>query len=126
MIVRCVRIINEMTGEPLPPNSWLSVGRTYVVLAVFVADGASPKYRIIGDDAVTPALHAASQFDVVSAALPSIWKAHLVPYKYFELAPLSWTAAGFWEAYFDGDPAAEAAFREAYRALAAEAATEAF
>jgi len=125
MIVRCVRIINEITGEPLPPNSWLTVGRTYVVLAVFVAEGASPKYRIIGDDAVTPALHAAIQFDIVSGALPTIWKAHLVPRKYFELAPLSWTVAGFWEAYFDRDPVAEAAFREAHRTLIAEA-TEAF
>lgn len=124
MIVRCVRIINEQTGELLPPNSWLTIGKKYHVLSIFVADGEVPKYRLIGDDGVTPALHTSSQFDVVSDTLPSVWKAHSVPFKFFELAPGSWTAPGFWEAYFDGDPEAEAIFRESCRKLVEEEATE--
>lgn len=122
MIVRCTRLINEQTDEMIPPNSWLTVGKTYKVLSIFVASGDAPKYRLIGDDGVTPALHASSQFDVVSDVLPSIWKAHSVPYKFFELAPASWTVPGFWEAYFDGDPEAETAFREGCRQLTEEAA----
>lgn len=120
MRVKCVRIINEQTGEELPKNCWLTLGRVYQVLAVFVADCSLPKYRLLGDDGKTPALHASSQFEVVSGFLPPSWKANSVPYKFFELAPEVWSSPGFWESYFDGDPSAKAAFSENCRKIIEE------
>ena len=124
MIVRCIKIINEQSGEILPATSWLTVGKTYPVLAVFVAANGLPKYRLLGDDEVTPALHTANQFEILSGILPSIWRAHSVPNRYFELAPTSWIVPGFWEAFFDGNPDAVRVFHEDYRTLLQEAADE--
>lgn len=90
-------------------SPWLTVGRIYTVLAIGV-DDSGVKFRIIGDDGQTPGLHKAIQFDLVSGDIPASWVVSYVPEKLMELGPAAWAKAGFWEDYFDNDPAARTIF----------------
>ena len=106
MKVECIKIPDPDTGESLDNNSWLTVGKVYQVLSVFIADNSSPEYRLISDDGRAPGMYKADQFKLVSEVLPSNWTAHRDAGEYFELAPKSWLKAGFCEEYFDGMPEA--------------------
>lgn len=106
MKVECLALIDAQTGEAVEKNSWLTVGKVYRVLSVFMASEGVIEYRLIADDGRTPGMYRASQFKVVSDKLPSNWAAYYEAGSYFELAPKSWIEPGFWENYFDGDPVA--------------------
>jgi len=104
MKVECVSITDAKSGEAIEKNSWLTVGKTYQVLSVFMSDNDPVEYRLISDDGRTPGMYKAIQFKVVSGVLPSNWIANYEAEAYFELAPKTWAEPGFWGNYFDGDP----------------------
>ncbi len=123
MIVRCVELLDEQTGQTLTKSAWLTVGKQYIVLGIYVSFGATVQFRLLGDDDSTPALHDASQFQVISGFIPSEWKVRLIPRKLMLVEPEPWLTPGFWESYFDADPKAVEVFRESYRRIVAEHAT---
>jgi hypothetical protein len=98
MKVRCIK-----------QDSWLSVGREYLVLGTY-GRGASFKYRLIADDGRTPALHDAELFELTSPLIPRDWVFKVYPSMEWEMAPTAWAGEGFWVAYFDGDAAAKTTF----------------
>lgn len=106
MKVRCVRILDEDTGDVLENCAWLSVGKEYCVLSVNIDQGMSLKFQLIGDDGQTPAYHDANQFEVISNDIPEQWIVDFVPSSHFRLAPRAWSNPSFWEDYFDRVPEA--------------------
>lgn len=104
MIVKCIKINGYSNKKDEPIDNWLTVGKTYFVLEIFrgESDGIL-KYRIANDDSLSPCLNDASQFEIVSHALPENWKFNYLPEKYIEISPREWSDDNFWPAYFDGE-----------------------
>lgn len=97
-------------------DAWVTVGTEYLVLGVY-GRGTSFKYRRIGDDAQTPALHNAELFALVSSQIPKNWIFRVYPGAEWEITPAGWAPEGFWMAYFDGDATALRVFGEVVSAL---------
>lgn len=110
MKVKCIQLIDERSRKPMENSPWLTVERVYHVLSIELDISGLLKFRLIGDNGTTPALHDASQFEVVNDLIPSTWVVVSKPGICFELTPKSWTKAGFWENYFDGMREAVALF----------------
>ena len=89
MKVQCEKIVDDETGEVTDRDSWLTVGKVYDVLSVFINENSVTEYRLIADDGYTPALFKANQFKIVCSALPSNWVANSGLNSYFELTPES-------------------------------------
>lgn len=118
MKVRCIRIVDEVTGQQRESDPWLSIGQCYRVLAVWVGS-RGVQFRLVGDQP-TPALFSAEQFELVSGILPQTWVAHSEPGRFFELAPAKWTRSAIWSDFFDGDAAAVAVFERERKAMEEE------
>ncbi len=110
MKVVCEKIANPDTGEVVQHDSWLTVGKTYHVLSVFMKESGDTEYRVIADDGVAPVMFKANQFKIVVPDLPDSWIANSKPGVYFELDPATWVEPGFWERYFDGEMEAVSCF----------------
>lgn len=110
MKVRCIKLLNPHTGKEEISNSWLSIGKIYQVLCVYAEPNGICQLRLIGDDGRTPALHDIRQFEIVSPILPSSWHVNFSPNGFFMLEPEKWIKEGFWESYYDGEPAAVCVF----------------
>lgn len=113
MRVRCIRLINSVTGQPETSSTWLTLDREYVILSVLADGTGQVLYRLLSDDGRTPGLFASTQFEVVAASLPSIWCIRVTATGGVELAPPAWLTPGFWESYFNGEKAAQDAFGSA-------------
>jgi hypothetical protein len=114
MKLRCVRIIDEKTGRIQERSPWLTVGKVYHALSVFLDERKTLLVRMVGDDGVTPALYGLDQFEVVSPKISSSW---VIDWHdgVFQLAPARWLTPGFWERYFDGEREALLMFDEERR-----------
>ena len=94
-------------------TAFLTVGAEYVVLSVEASARDGVRFRILGDSDSGPGLYDATEFDLVSDAVPSNWRIAVGvggSAAAFELAPGPWLEPGFWTDFFgDGDSAALAA-----------------
>lgn len=117
MTVKCHQLINSITGEIDTSSPWLTIGKTYVVLAVLCEPGRDVLFRLIGDDERTPGLFGSRLFTCVDSQLPLSWGASLSKNGAVELAPEEWLAEGFWEDYFNGVREAEIAFEKGMAAI---------
>ena len=106
MKVKCIKLVDEQTGESLESSSWLSVGKVYHVLSMNMEDGLPIKFQLIGNDGQTPAYHDANQFEIVTNNIPTGWVIDFMSQSHFRLSPKAWSKPGFWEEYFDGEPEA--------------------
>lgn len=90
-------------------GSWLTDGKTYVVLEV----GANPEgrnwFRVECDDG-TPALFDSRGFVLVSNRVPTTWEVELRGGGSLTFGPPEFLQRGFWEDFFDGQPAAQAQY----------------
>jgi hypothetical protein len=120
MKVICVGIVGP-DGSSVKQDAWLTVGKEYVVLSVN-GRGSTIKYRLLGDDRTTPALHNAEQFEITSPKIPEDWVFRIYPRaSEWVITPSSWAGEGFWTAYFDADAAAKSLLEKT--ALAIESAS---
>jgi hypothetical protein len=103
--VRCVK-----------KDAWVTIGKEYLILGIY-GQRASFKYRLIGDDRHTPALHDEEIFELSSPEIPDGWIFRAYPASEWEMTPAAWASDGFWTAYFDGDAAAKALFSQVLSAL---------
>jgi len=117
MKVICENLINPITGASEEISSWLTVGKTYLVLSVYAFVGRDLMLRVIGDSDNTPILVTARQFATVCNEVPSNWRAIIDDDGSFRLTPEPWSKPGFWEDYFNGEPAAEQLFAEELRKI---------
>lgn len=106
MKVECIKIVDDETGAPLAESAWLTIGKEYYVLSIFIESSNQVLFRLISDDGYTPTLNHAIQFKITDERLSSNWIVHYEQGLYLELTPKSWASPGFWEDYFDGDPLA--------------------
>lgn len=90
---------------------WLRPASKYAVQAVYFDQARGTRYRIISDDAATPALFPASAFTVLDGRIPRSWRIHVHRNGDTELCPAAWLELGFWERFFDGDEAAKSVFQ---------------
>ncbi|MES2662166.1 MAG: hypothetical protein V4629_02580 [Pseudomonadota bacterium] len=106
MKVRCIKLLDELTGSYLEHSPWLSIGKTYTVLSINLRHGSLGKFQLISDDHDTPTYHNSNQFEIVSQNIPKSWIIDFEADSHFSLAPKAWSEPGFLEAYFDGEPEA--------------------
>ena len=113
MKVKCISLVNDVTGEPQESSPWITLGKIYTVLELYLgSEERKPQYRLISDDAGSPTLNYSNNFEVISGFIPSSWAVNSVSPDIFEISPSRWQESGYWEAYFDGEPWAETVFEE--------------
>jgi hypothetical protein len=117
--VECIQTRSSTTGERVKKSPWLTVGKTYTVLAISASPGREILLRLIGDDGDTAGLFSSDMFETIDTRLPPTWIAKLDTDGTLELAPAEWMREGFWEDYFNGDPSAISAFEGARRIIEA-------
>jgi hypothetical protein len=105
MRVRCVNIVNPITGEQEEMSSWVQIGREYVVLEVTALPGRRVSVRIITDEG-SPGLWDSVMFETVDSSVPSNWVVQVVGDGWLEMGPARWLVRGFWEEYYDREPGA--------------------
>ena len=110
MRVLCVNVVSVATGDDPPTSPWLTRDREYEVLELYASPGRSVHLRIESDDAATPALFDSTMFLVTDGSIPPGWEARLDEGGVLSIGPREWLEPGFWEAYFDRDPAALEAY----------------
>ena len=120
MKVKCENLINPITGMREETSSWLTIGKTYLVLSVYAFVGRDLMLRLIGDDPNTPILVNARQFETTCIQMPSNWRAIIDDKGNFQLTPEPWSKRGFWESYFNGEHAAEQLFIQELRKIETE------
>ena len=120
MKVKCENLINPITGTREETSSWLTIGKTYLVLSVYAFVGRDLMLRLIGDDPNTPILVNARQFETTCIQMPSNWRAIIDDKGNFQLTPEPWSKPGFWESYFNGERAAEQVFIQELRKIETE------
>ena len=107
MKVRCIKLLDAI-GQPTESSAWVKIGSVYHVLSIWV-DSRRTWLRLIGEEP-TPALFEPEMFELVSSAIPPNWVVTSPRAGCFSFAPETWSAAGFWERFFDGQPEAVAVF----------------
>ncbi|WBQ07840.1 hypothetical protein [Kribbella sp. CA-293567] len=112
-------ITNPATLEPVAESPWIRIGQEYTVLEV----DASPERRFsmrvdLGDE--VPGLWDSEMFETTDPAIPAAWVAQISEGGTLRLAPPRWLVPGFWEQYFDDEPAAVAVFEEDRRSILGE------
>lgn len=120
MKIKCINIYNERTKQHETSHHRLTVGKEYVVLeAEIYLDKIL--YRLIGDNSdQSPALHNASQFEIISGKISSNWRISQLKSGALILGPKSWQPLGFWEDCYDGDPTALEIYKREARIIMEE------
>lgn len=103
-------------GEMVSASPWLTLHREYDVLEIYAYPGRQVEFRLTSDDGSTPALFDSTMFMTIDGHLPDSWEARVEDGGILRLGPARWMEPGFWEAYFDSEPAAVEAYeREVHR-----------
>jgi hypothetical protein len=116
MRVRCVKLVDAL-GNIASTSSWAKVGAEYEVLGAS-CDGARVLLRLIGEEAI-PALFELEMFEVVNPSIPPSWIVAVPRPGLLTIGPEAWARPGFWEAFFDQEPWAQACFQEELQRLKA-------
>lgn len=111
MRIVCIEILNPVTGELSGQSPWLQIDREYEVLEIYAYPEGRVELRLVSNEAGTPALFDSSLFMTVDSTLPETWVARLEEGGILRLGPSEWMEPGFWEAYFDREPAALEAYK---------------
>lgn len=115
-------VLRAEVADTANVRGWLKAGKDYTVLSVEAAGaGVSANvYRIQSDDNATPALFEAKLFRLVDARIPSCWIVVQQDDLPIQLMPASWAEDGYWERFFDGDPAARREYEAITHGILAE------
>jgi hypothetical protein len=120
MKVRCTKLKARHSEFPnRNGDGWLTIGRDYVVLEVY-GRPSGVEYRLIGDDGLTPAIHSAEQFEIISPEIPNGWIFQMRADLSWVLRPFAWAEQSFWASYFDGDASAQSTFNRTVSELGVE------
>jgi hypothetical protein len=100
MKVKCIQIINRVTGEKQEKSNYLTVGKVYVVLSVGISK-REMFVRLNGND-LSPGLFSIDNFEIIDNSLPSNWRIDN-DNGFVTLAPEKWQVSGFWERFYDDE-----------------------
>jgi len=109
--VKCVKLLDNQ-GKPLKSDGWLTVGREYMVLCLYIDASRGVLLRLLGDDKFTPAMFSGELFEITEETVPHIWIVKKEACGDFSLGPKAWSESGFWERYFDREDDAVEVFHE--------------
>jgi|SRR5579883_2717404 len=115
MKVRCIDQNKGYDGRET--GSRLTIGREYQVLTMHVEPNRGFLFRIIGDDHFTPVLFSEKLFEITDHSMPSSWIFTKDARGVFRFSPRPWLEPGFWEKFFDRDPAAVVIFEQQRRLM---------
>lgn len=105
MKVKCIKIYNEHTKEYQEKNSWLTIGKEYIVLAIEVRQN-KVLFLLASDSNKQPVLQDAIQFEVLSKKIPKSWQVASGVMELLTIGPETWQKPGFWEDCYDHEPKA--------------------
>lgn len=107
MKVRCIRLL-DADGREVEFSSWLALGRIFHVMSIFICQDGRRSYGIINrhPEGEWPQMgsHPAECFEVVSDVVPSNW-CEWKNGSSSGVSPAAWQTPGFYEAFYDHDPA---------------------
>ena len=113
MKIKCIRLLDS-DGREVEFSSWLTLGHIYHVMLIFTDQNGKRRYGIINrhPDGEWPQMgsHQAECFEVVSEVVPFNWR-EWVREKASGVSPAAWQAPGFYEAFYDHDPATYPIFK---------------
>lgn len=110
----CVSLGDGRSGTA----NWLTLHREYAVLEILALPGRRIEFRVLADDGRTPILADSALFAVNDQPVPATWVCRVSQDGFVELGPRAWLEPeGFWERFFDGEPAAVESFRTELEAL---------
>ena len=107
MKVKCVRLL-DVDGREVGFSPWLTLGHIYHVMSIFIDKNERRSYGIINrhpeEEWPQMGSHQAECFEVVSNTMPSNWREWKNDTS-SGVSPIAWQAPGFYEAFYDHDPA---------------------
>lgn len=107
MKVKCVRLLDSDDKE-VESSPWLTLGRIYHVMTLYIESKRRCSYRIIGNDRdpgfTAMGYHSADCFEMVSDVIPSNWRVKIYKMSDIDISPAAWQEHGFLEAFYDADP----------------------
>lgn len=110
MKIRCIKLVDGF-GKATTNSQWESVGTTYDVLSLEVCSDGRTLVRFVGDREKMPALRPLEQFEIVDHGIPENWTVFTkLRGGGIVFGPAAWASPGFWERFFDFDPAATQSF----------------
>lgn len=116
MKVICTTIPRSPTGEIRDSSPWVTIGAEYVVVSVTAEPGRRVLLRLVTDDD-SLGLYESVNFVTADDTVPETWTVQVSEGGMMDFAPASWLTPGFWEAYYDADPAAVDAVNSELQAL---------
>lgn len=121
MRVICTRLPTAVNGTSLESSPWVTLHAEYIVVGLLAEPNGPVQLHIVADDGRSLAWFDSTDFMTVDGSLSGNWVASIRDRGALELAPAAWLAPGFWESYYDGDPATADAVESELQAIAAEA-----
>lgn len=104
MKVKCIRLLNEITGQEEKSSSSITLNKIYDVLWVSIDKKRNiTQIQIINDSGEIPILKNLISFKIVDSRIPRNWEVFYDEDNLLELSPRAWMEDGFWERYFDYD-----------------------
>lgn len=83
----------------------------YEVLELYAYPGGRIDLRLVAGESETPALFDSSMFMTSDGALPANWEGRIEEGGVLRIGPREWMELGFWDAYFNQNPAAIEAYK---------------
>jgi hypothetical protein len=117
MKVLCQRLPGPIDGSVLEASPWLTLDAVYTVASVTAEPGGRVQLQVVADDGHSLAWFNSDTFMTVDSTIPERWVARIGESGSFDLGPAAWLEPGFWEAYYDGDPAVQRAVEDELRQL---------
>ncbi|NRB42126.1 MAG: hypothetical protein HRU20_27260 [Pseudomonadales bacterium] len=104
MKVQCIKILSPATGKDLGQKSpWLTVGKTYVALALTIESGEVSRVLIESDENAVPKDFFINQFELIDENEQENWISKDGPDGMIWKAPASWLEEDFWDRFDEGD-----------------------
>lgn len=112
MKVLCKKILT-LNGEELEYHPEVTIGSTYDVVTITASPEGTPVLRIAANSG-QPSLWPARMFSVNVPVINDNWRIAASADGTICLGPPQFCVKGFWEDYFDDDPAALRAYQEEF------------
>lgn len=112
MQVRCERILT-LDGEELEYHPEVTIGSSYDVVMIAASAAETPIFRIAANSG-QPSLWIARMFSVTIPTINGNWQIAMDLDGGICLGPAQFCEKGFWEDYFDDDPAALRAYEKEF------------
>lgn len=118
MKVRCVRVVDRVTGQSVERGQSVRVGEEYVVIEIVASPGRYVDLRLYPSEGA-PGLWTSEMFETTDESIPTNWTAVVSGSGVLTLRPERWRS-GFWERYFNDEPEAIAIFEEEVATILAQ------